>query len=78
VNRPSFEGGDGIVDVARLVERIGVDRDLNVLLFSDPQTAVDRAGCGTPVLVQLQADGTSSDLLDEPLRGGAVDRKSVV
>ena len=52
-------------DETRLVERVGVDRHLDVHLFSDRQTVVDgRRGCA-PVLVQFEADGARLDLFGE-------------
>ncbi len=38
-----------------LVERVGVDGDLDAGRVADPQAGVDRGGRGAPVLVQLEA-----------------------
>ena len=72
VNRPALERGDRVVDVARLVQRVGVDRDLHVVLLGDRQAAVDRRRRRAPVLVQLEADRAGADLLDEALRAASV------
>ena len=48
------------LDEARLVQRVGVDRDLHVHLVGDREAVVDGGGRGAPVLVQLEADGAGS------------------
>ena len=60
VDRAALERGDRVVDVARLVERVGVDRDLDVLVLGDVEAAVDRGRRRAPVLVQLEADGAGA------------------
>jgi len=67
VDRPAAERGDRVVDVPRLVERVGVDRDLDVLGFGDAKAAVDRRRRGAPVLVELEADRAGADLVDQAL-----------
>ena len=67
VDRAALERGDRVVDVARLVQRVGVDRDLHVVALGDAEAAVDRRGRRAPVLVQLEADRAGANLLDEPL-----------
>ena len=66
VDRPSLERGDRIVDVARLVQRVGVNRHLDVVAIGHGQAAVDGRGRRAPVLVQLEADRAGADLLVEP------------
>ncbi len=51
-----------------LVERVGVDHHLDVVIVSHRQAAVDRGRRGAPVLVQLQGAGARLDLLLQ--RGG--------
>ncbi len=53
-NRTALEGGDGVFDEARFVERVGVDRHLDVMAFGHRQAGVDRLRRRAPVLVQLQ------------------------
>ncbi len=48
-----------------LVERVGVDQDLDVHLVGDREAAVDRRGRRAPVLVQLERAGAGPDLLDQ-------------
>ena len=49
---------DRVLDEAGLVERVGVDRHLDVELVGDLRgSAVDGRGRGAPVLVQLEPDG---------------------
>ena len=63
VDRPAVDGGDGVLDEARLVERVGVNGDLNVELVGDGEAGVDCRRRRAPVLVQLQAAGAGADLL---------------
>src|SRR5262245_45724034 len=65
VDRPALEGGDRVLDEARLVERVGVDHYLDVELVGDRQTAVDRRRCCSPVLVELERRRAALDLLLE-------------
>ena len=70
------EGVDGaalnaasvVLDEARLVERVGVDRDLMSICSATAQAVVDRRRRGAPVLVQLHADRAGLDLLEQALR----------
>src|SRR5438874_11699735 len=85
MDRAPLEGGDLIVHVAGLVERVGVDGDLDVFFLRDPEAAVDRGGRRAPILVQLEPDRSRADLLEEavlqrgvPLAGEAdVERKVI-
>ena len=52
---------------AGLVERVGVDGDLDVVLVGHRQAGVDDGGRGAPVLVELQAAGAGLDLVAERL-----------
>ena len=70
VDGAAGDGGDGVFDEARLVERVGVDGDLDVEVVGDGQTAVDGGRRGAPVLVQLQAAGAGADLLLQRRRAG--------
>ena len=55
-----------------LVERVGVDGDLDVVFVGHRQAGVDGGGGGAPVLVQLQPAGAGLDLLLERLGQAAV------
>jgi len=50
MDRATTESSDGILDEARLVERVGVDVDLNVVLVADLEGRVDGGGSRSPVL----------------------------
>ena len=65
-------GGDGVLDKARFVERVGVDRHLHVHGFGHVQAVADGRRCRTPVLVQLQADDAGLDLLLQRRRKAGV------
>ena len=53
----------GAFDIPRLIEGVGVDRDLHPGLVGNGQTGVDHSGRGAPVFVQLERRGTGSQLL---------------
>ena len=72
VDRAAVHGGDRILDVSALVERIGVDGHLHVETVGDRQRGADRSGSRAPVLVNLQAAGPGFDLLFERLVHRAV------
>ena len=55
VDRPAVERGDGVLDVAGLVQRVGVDRDRDVELVGDGQAGPDRRRGRAVVLVDLEA-----------------------
>jgi hypothetical protein len=63
VDGAALEGGDGVLDEARLVQRVGVDHHLHVVVVGDAQAVVDRRRRRAPVLVQLQRAGAGLDLL---------------
>ena len=67
VDCPAFERCDRIVDESRLVERVGVNRDLHVVLVRHGQATIDGGRRRAPVFVELQADGACADLLVKPL-----------
>ena len=67
VDRTAVHGGDRILDVSALVERIGVDGHLHIETIGDPQCGADRSGSRTPILVNLQTAGSGFDLLFERL-----------
>ena len=65
VNRTALDRGNGIFDEARLVQRVRVDGDLDVVLIGHAHTAVDGRGGRAPIFVQFQAAGSGADLLHE-------------
>ncbi len=67
-NRAALEGCDRVLDEARFVQRVGVDRDLHVVPVRDRQAVVDRRRRRAPILVELQAVGAGHDLLFERAR----------
>ncbi len=54
---------DRVLDEARFVQRVGVDRDLHVEFVGDAETGVDRRRRRAPVFVQLQPDRAREHLL---------------
>ena len=67
VDRPAGDGGQRRVDVAGLVERVGVDGDLHARLVGDGEAGVDRRRRRAPVLVQLEAGRPAAQLLPQRL-----------
>ena len=63
---------DGVLDEARLVQRVGMDRHLRVGGVGYVQAIADRGGCRAPILVQLQADHAGVDLLVQCVRQAGV------
>ncbi len=68
----ALERGDGRLDEAALVQRVGMDRDLHVGRVGHRQAGIDGGRRGAPVLVQLQPDRAGLDLLDDRLRQAGV------
>src|SRR5258706_13299768 len=72
VNCAPLDGGDGGIDKAGLVERVGMDRHLNIVLIGDAQTAVNRRRSCAPVFVQLETDGAAENLFGQTGGQGGV------
>ena len=68
-----LEDGEGVLDRQALVQPVGVQGDLDVVLLGDPQRGVQRAGVGAHVLVHLEAAGAA---LDERLAPAAPGRRT--
>src|SRR2546426_10832754 len=68
MNRPVLEGRDRVFNEARFVQRVRVNRDLNVEFFGDAQTLVDRSGSRSPILVELETQSPGANLLTERFR----------
>ena len=51
VNRATLKRRDGMFDCAGFVEGVGVNGDLNVVLFRNVQAAIDRCWRRAPVFV---------------------------
>jgi len=62
----------GVVDETRLVERVGMDGDLDVEFVRDAEADIDGCGRGSPILVQLEPDRAGQDLLAQGPGGAAV------
>ena len=63
VNDAAFHGGDGILHIARLVQRIGVDGNLHVHFVGHGERCPNDGGHGSPVFMNLEAAGPRLDLL---------------
>ena len=65
VNGTAANRGDGVLDAAGFVERVGVKGNLHVVAIGHVECMVDSRRGGAPVLVDLQADGAGLDLLGQ-------------
>ncbi len=65
VNCSSGDGCDSIIDETRFIQRVGMNGDLDVVLIGDAQARIDGRGRGAPVLMQLQAAGSSENLFGQ-------------
>ena len=67
VQDASVEHGEGVLDRHRLVEAVGVERDLDVVLVGHAQGGVDRPQGRAGVLVHLQSAHVRADRLADGL-----------
>src|SRR5258708_38276830 len=67
VDRAPSDGRDGIFDESGLVDGVGVDRNLHIILVSNAQTGINCRWSGPPVLVQFQPTGAGAQLLGQRL-----------
>ena len=67
VNRPARDRRDRVLDESGFVQRVGVNRDLDVELVGDGEALIDRGRRRAPVLVQLQAERAGAHLLAQRL-----------
>src|SRR5918995_419616 len=72
VNRAPVDRRDGGRQIARLVQRVGMQGHLYVVIVSDGQRAVDGRGCRAPVLVHLESARARMELFDQGLGTAAV------
>ena len=55
VDSPVLESGDGLLDEAGFIERVGVDKSLDVIFVTDGEAGVDGCWGGSPVFVEFEA-----------------------
>ncbi len=65
VDRAPGDGGEGILDEAGLVERVGVELHLEIDVVGDRETRVDGRRHRAPVFVDLEAEAAGLELLDQ-------------
>ena len=63
MDRSSFERCQGVLDKAGLVQRVGVNRDLNIVVIRHRQTTIDRGRRRAPILMHFEPHGTGANLL---------------
>jgi hypothetical protein len=66
VHRAAARRRDGVLELARLVQPVGVEADGDVVRLGDRERRVDDRGICPPVLVHLEADRTGLDHRVEP------------
>ena len=67
VDGAALHGRQALLDETGLVECVGVDGHLDIQRLGHREAVVDGGGGRTPVLVQLEPDGASGDLLHQGL-----------
>jgi hypothetical protein len=71
VDRSALERVDRRLDETGLVQRVGVDIDLDVILIPDGQRSIDTLWRTTPVFMQLETGRSGFDYVLESLTAGA-------
>mmetsp|Transcript_4412 Transcript_4412/g.12438 ORF Transcript_4412/g.12438 Transcript_4412/m.12438 type:complete len:433 (-) Transcript_4412:697-1995(-) len=59
VDCPALHGGDGVIHEARLVQSVRMDSNLDIVVIGKSQRGIDRRWGRSPVLVKLEAGGSS-------------------
>ena len=72
VNGAALEGFHGVLDKPGLVQRIGMDHDLDVVIVGHVEAIIDGRGRGAPILVQLERTGAGVDHLHQRSRARGV------
>ena len=65
VDRSASDRCQSIFDASALIQGIGVDRYLHIILICHIQAMIDNGRCCTPVFVDFQSHCTRFDLLDQ-------------
>ena len=63
-----LERGDGVLHKAGLIERVGVDRYLDIDGFCDGEAGIDGRRGGAPILVQFETAGAGGHLFHQRVR----------
>lgn len=71
MNRSALERVDRRLDETGLVQRVGVDIDLDVILIPDGQRSIDTLWRATPVFMQLETGRSGFNYVLEGLTAGA-------
>ena len=62
VNRAVLERGDRVFDESGFVQRVGMNRDLNVEFIRDVQALIDRCRSRAPVFMEFQTQRAGANL----------------
>src|SRR5688572_8118409 len=65
MNRAALESANTFLDKTGLVQRVSVNRDLDVKLLGDAKADIDCGRSGAPVLMELQADRARQHLFSQ-------------
>ena len=72
VDRPPGDRRDRVLQLGRLVQAVGVERDADVVRIGEAQDVVDQLGVGAVVLVDLEAAGAGvQERVERPVVLGA-------
>src|SRR3954470_22664444 len=72
VDRPSSDGRNRVFNKSALVDGIGVNRNLDVVLVPDREAGIDRRRRRSPVLVQFQSTRACFDLMAQRITSRAI------
>ena len=72
VDRAAVDGGNGVLHIAALIERVGVDCHLHIVALRNIQRRTYGGWRSAPILVNLQTASAGCDLLLDGLCCGAV------
>ena len=65
VNCAVLESCDSGFNETTLVQGVGVNQNLYIVLIRYRETSINRCGCRTPILVELEATDTGFDLFTQ-------------
>lgn len=67
MNCASLDSFDGLFNETGFVQRVGVDKSLDIVIVADGEASIDSGWCGSPVLVEFQTDDPGFALFLEGL-----------
>ena len=62
VDGAALDGGQGVFEEARFVQRVGVELDLKIHFVGDREAAIDGRRHGAPIFVNFEPHGAAGEL----------------